>query len=200
MNLKSPTFLFRARLFAMLDKRKFVLRQRQTIAQSSINRNNCKELIAFYYPQILRKYSEVTDNQLLWELIKMELRARTIGYSKEKRCKLRNKEEALQKELQEIDFKICNGDYFEQDILEKFEADKEELKRLYEIRGKEAMFKSKIKWVEQGEKPTKYFHNLEKTNQEKKLLREVKQENEEKTQHRSTRKLKFLTGKCTLLK
>ena len=35
--------------------------------------NNCKELIAFYYPQILRKYSEVTDNQLLWELIKMEL-------------------------------------------------------------------------------------------------------------------------------
>ena len=94
----------------------------------------------------------------------MELRARTIGYSKEKRCKLRNKEEALQKELQEIDFKICNGNYFEQDILEKFEADKEELKRLYEIRGKEAMFKSKMKWVEQGEKPTKYFHNLEKTN------------------------------------
>ena len=42
------------------------------------------------------------------------------------------------------------------------------------------MFKSKIKWVEQGEKPTRYFHNLEKTNQEKKLLREVKQENEEK--------------------
>ena len=58
----------------------------------------------FYYPQILRKYSEVTDNQLLWELIKMELCTKNIGYSKEKRCKLRNKEEALQKELQEIDF------------------------------------------------------------------------------------------------
>ena len=24
------------------------------------------------------------------------------------------------------------------------------------------MFESKMKWVEQGEKPTKYFHNLEK--------------------------------------
>ena len=89
--------------------------------------NNYKELIAFYYPQILRKYSEVTDSQLLWELIKMGLRAKTIGYSKEKWFKLRNKGEALQKELQEIDFKICNGDYFERDILEKFEADKEEL-------------------------------------------------------------------------
>ena len=24
-------------------------------------------------------------------------------------------------------------------------------------------YKSKMKWVEQGEKPNKYFHNLEKT-------------------------------------
>ena len=142
--------------------------------------NNYKELIIFYYPQILRKYSEVTDNQLLWELIKMELRSKTIGYSKEKRCKLRNKEEVLQKELQELDAKICNRDYFDQDILEKFEIAKEELKRLHEVRGiKEAMFRSKLKWVEQGEKPTKYFYNLEKTNYEKKLIREVKLENEE---------------------
>ena len=113
--------------------------------------NNCEELIAFYYPQILRKYSEVTDNRLLWELIKMEFRAKTIGHSKEKRCKLGNKDEAPQKKLQEIDFKICNGDYYNPDTLEKFEAAKEELKRLHGIRGKEAMFRSEMKWVEQGE-------------------------------------------------
>ena len=71
--------------------------------------NNYKELIVFYYPQILRKYLEVTDNQLLWEMIKMELCLKNIGYSKEKRRTLRNKGEALQKELQELDFKICNG-------------------------------------------------------------------------------------------
>ena len=40
------------------------------------------------------------------------------------------------------------------------------------------MFRSKMKWVE-GEKPTKYFYNLEKTNYEKKLIQEVKLENEE---------------------
>ena len=33
---------------------------------------------------------------------------------------------------------------------------------------KEAMFRSKVKCVEQGEKPTKYFFNLEKRNYEKK--------------------------------
>ena len=32
---------------------------------------NYKDLIEFYYPQILNKYSEVVDEQLLWELIKM---------------------------------------------------------------------------------------------------------------------------------
>ena len=98
----------------------------------------------------------------------MELCSKTIAYSKEKICKLRNREEVLQKEIQELDSIIFNGDYFDQDILEKFETAKEELKRLHEVRGKEAMFRSKMKWVEQGEKPTKYFYNLEKTNYEKK--------------------------------
>ena len=41
------------------------------------------------------------------------------------------------------------------------------------------MFRSKMKWIEQGEKPTKYFFDLEKPNYEKKLVREVKLENEE---------------------
>ena len=44
------------------------------------------------------------------------------------------KEESLQKELQELDFEICNEDYFDQNILEKYEAAKEELKRLHEMR------------------------------------------------------------------
>ena len=43
------------------------------------------------------------------------------------------------------------------------------------------MFRSKAIWLEQGEKPTKYFFNLEKTNYEKKLIREVKLGNGEVT-------------------
>ena len=65
--------------------------------------------IEFYYPQILTKYPEVVDKQLLWELIKLELRAKTIKYSKQKKSTLRNKEEALQNELRELDHKICNN-------------------------------------------------------------------------------------------
>ena len=41
------------------------------------------------------------------------------------------------------------------------------------------MFRSKVQWVELGEKPTKYFFKLEKANYEKKVVREVKLQNEE---------------------
>ena len=140
---------------------------------------NYKEFVTIKYPQILEKYSAVKEKQLLWELIKMELRSETIKYSKEKRFRLRNKEEDLQSKLQKLDHMICNGGIFDHQILKQYEAAKEELKIIHENRGKEAMFRSKIKWFEQGEKSTKYFFNLEKMNYEKKLIREVKLENNE---------------------
>ena len=41
---------------------------------------------------------------------------------------------------------------------------KNELKELYDCKGREAIFRSKLRWVEKGEKPTRYFYNLEKKN------------------------------------
>ncbi|KAL9978028.1 hypothetical protein ACROYT_G015505 [Oculina patagonica] len=108
----------------------------------------------------------------------MELRSTTIKYSKQKRSELKTKEQSLQKELQELDFKICNGDVLDEVILDRYETAKEELKKIHESRRKEAMFRSKTKWLEHGEKPTKYFYNLEKTNYDKKCIREIKLENE----------------------
>ena len=98
---------------------------------------NYKELIEFYYPQSLVKYSETTDRQLLWELIKMELRAKTIKYSKEKRYNLRNEEKALQEELRELDRKICNNDNLDQETLEKI-RNRDKLKMIHDTMGKEA--------------------------------------------------------------
>ena len=39
---------------------------------------------------------------------------------------------------------------------------KQELCLIYENRGKGSIVRSKTRWFEQGEKPTKYFFNLEK--------------------------------------
>jgi len=101
----------------------------------------------------------VENKQLLWELIKMEIRSKTFSYSKSKRCELRKREVAIQNELEELDFKICNSANMDLDsqILYKYEWAKTKLRKLYDLRENEAMFRSKTKWIEQGEKPTKYF-------------------------------------------
>ena len=51
--------------------------------KSFLKDDNYKELITFYYLQILEIHSNVADKQLLRDLIKMELRSKTMKYSKQ---------------------------------------------------------------------------------------------------------------------
>ena len=51
----------------------------------------------------------------------------------------------------------------------------------YELKGKEVIFRSKVKLIEPGEKPTKYFFNLEKKNYVTKTLLQIKLDNGEIT-------------------
>ena len=97
----------------------------------------------------------------------MEIRAKTMKFSKSKRSEFKKRELTLQTELEELDRKICNSTNMDldQDGLEAYAA-KEGLKGIYNLRGKEAIFRSRTKWIEEGEKPAKYFFNLEKRNYE----------------------------------
>ena len=141
---------------------------------------NYVQLITECLPRILAKYQEVESHQLLWELIKMEFRAETITYSKAERRELKNREIHPQEKLDALDNEICHGhDHFNQSLLDEYESIKTELKDIYEKKGKEAMFRSKARWIEKGEKPTNYFFNLEKRNFEKKVIAQLKLENGE---------------------
>ena len=92
----------------------------------------------------------------------MEIRSKTIQYSKNRRLNLKRKEIELQKEIQNLGRQICDNQYFNQNLLNNYELAKKELKDMYDSKAKEAMFRAKARWVEQGEKATKYFFNLEK--------------------------------------
>ena len=64
----------------------------------------------------------------------------------------------LQSKLDALDCKLCHGnDHFNQFLFEEYESLKIDLKELYEKRGQEAMFRSKARWIEKGEKTTNYF-------------------------------------------
>ena len=109
----------------------------------------------------------------------MEIHSKTIQYSKNRRLNLKRKEIELQEEIQKLDQQICNNQYFYQNLLNNYELAKKELKDLYDSKGKEAMFRSKARWLEQGGKPTKYFFNLEKRNYDRSVVKELKDENDQ---------------------
>ena len=78
-----------------------------------------------------------------------------------------------------LPIQICHrNDSFNQILLDENEFINIEFKELYEKLG-EAMFRSKARWIERGEKATNYFFNLEKRNYEKKAIAQLKLENGE---------------------
>ena len=137
------------------------------------------DLISLIYPWTLEKYKDVESKQLLWELIKMELRAKTMNYSKKKTPEVKKRKIVLQHNLDELDYKICNEADLNPHILDQYEAEKNELDSLYEWKGKETSFRSNVnnKRIEEGEKPAKYFFNLEKKNYVAKTLLQIQLDN-----------------------
>ena len=127
------------------------------------------------YPRFRERLSYIQDKSLFWEMLKMEIRNATIAFAKDKVKVAKKREEEIKKQLDCLDNKICNSINLENvdSELEKYEGLKNELKLIYKRKGKAAMFRSKCKWVEEGEKATKYFFNLEKRNYNRKVVTEI---------------------------
>ena len=133
-------------------------------------------LISDKYPIIREKYADIADKRLKWEMIKMELRGVTISFAKHKAKNFNKQELDLQKRLDDVDSFInnCVDNQHIEEKLKEFDRLKNELNRLYETKARGAILRSKVKWVELGEKPNKYFFNMEKKNYNKKVIKELK--------------------------
>ena len=49
---------------------------------------------------------------------------------------------------------------------------------MYKVKGERSIFRCKARWSEQGEKPIKYFLNFEKRNYNRKIIAELKVEDD----------------------
>ena len=109
----------------------------------------------------------------------MEIRSETIRYSKRNSKQSKTRESAIQSRIEQLDAKICNDVCQDQQDFLEYEKLKKELQGIYEAYGKGAIFRSKATWIEKGERPTKYFFNLEKRNYEKKIISQLYNDEEE---------------------
>ena len=73
------------------------------------------------------------------------------------------RESIIQSRIEELDSKICNDVCLEQKL-------KKELQEIHEEKGRGAIFRSKARSIENGEKPMKFFFNLERRNYEKTII------------------------------
>ena len=98
------------------------------------------------------------DITLLWDLFKTEVLDYTIAFCKRKAKENKNEITILENKLKILNQQV-NGDilqnvriHFEGEILET----EEKLEKLYENKPKGAHIRSRIKWIEEGEKKIQF--------------------------------------------
>ena len=125
------------------------------------------ELIA----NLKEQYIEVVDLGLKWDLIKADIRQYTIDYSRTQARIQRQYENELHKELNEAAKKL-NNNYNEENAI-NFNRIKQRLEEVNEIKTAGVLLRSKAQLIENNEKNTAYFLNIEKRNYKEKYIKKI---------------------------
>ena len=108
------------------------------------------------------KHKQALDPQTLWDLCKKQIVEKAKEY-----CNGKNRQtpslEKLESELLKLQQKISNSAQIDPEILQKYNQLQlqVDLKIIKQANG--AKIRSKSKWIQEGEKNTKYFLTQEKT-------------------------------------
>ena len=125
-----------------------------------------KNLIKLYD----EKYNYLEDKGLKWELIKSEIRSFTVPYCvKMKKLRIAYKME-LEHKLHNLLPKLDSNN---EDAREEFYSTKNELEQIEQKESIGVIIRSKARWVEDGEKNTKFFLGLEKRNSVNKVISQL---------------------------
>jgi exonuclease III len=110
--------------------------------------------------------NQSADSVLLWDTIKLQVRGQSIKYSSRKKRSKNNILAALQRRLNHLELRYNKNP--DGEIKTDIDLVNEDINKIIEEQARGAIIRSKTMWYEEGEKPTKYFLNLEKRNFNKK--------------------------------
>jgi len=113
------------------------------------------------------------SKKVFWEILKIRIRDVCIKYSTNRIHNRKKRKRELQDYIDEINQQLMNGVSVDNDLLERKEKYKELLDDMYEEECKGSQIRSKVQWIEQGEKCTKFFLQLEKKRQANNVIYEV---------------------------
>jgi len=111
------------------------------------------------------------NDQLFFEVLKMEIRGQSIRYGSRRKCVITEKKKELECKIklleEELEINVNEQKLAEYNMLKK------DLSKIREQELEGVMLRAKCKWHEQGEKPTKYFCSLLKRNYENKVISQL---------------------------
>ena len=135
---------------------------------SLLSDTNYVELLTPKIPEFAKKHEQVNDKGLYWEMIKMEIRAFTIAFSKMKAKRKREEESTLLSEMMRLQTQLQAS--YSDSLKSELERIKSKLSKIVESKTRGTIVRSRARWYEHGERNSKYFYNLEKSNQKKKHI------------------------------
>ena len=111
------------------------------------------------------------EDDLFLETLLMNIRGRTIAYSSKKKKEEVLREQELESKIQELE------NNFVDEKIQEINTLKHELESIREIKTQGIIIRSRANWLNQGEKVTKYFFNLENRNFKEKMILNVEKSN-----------------------
>ena len=111
------------------------------------------------------------NSQLFLETLLMEVRGKTISYSSFKKKERERREKTLKDDINILEENVNSGS------IQQLEDKKNELEKFRKEKMHGKIVRSRIQWIEEGEKPTSYFCGLESKNFTSKIIPKVEKEN-----------------------
>ena len=125
------------------------------------------------------KYIDIENKAVVWDLTKCDIRGATVSYSSHLAKTSRAREKALtdnKRHLEEQIDKLDNSNSEFKQALKNYNEVKEELDNINEYKANGHILRSKANWIENGEKCTKYFMQLESRNYKTKYIKAIQVE------------------------
>ena len=119
------------------------------------------------------------DKQMKWELLKLEIKQKAINFGKIRKRQQSKQAEKLYAQLDEYD-RTLGENPDNEEIIEKRNRIKLEVEIIEDERAKRIQNLARVKWIEQGEKNTAFFMNLEKSRANAKIMTSLETENGQK--------------------
>ena len=126
-------------------------------------------------PEQLQNVILTINPQLFLESLLLEIRGKTIGYCAWKKKINQEKQTMVLHRLEVLEM-LSDRHPLDEDIKRQVQQTREEVDRFIEEESEAARCRARINWQLEGEKPSKYFCNLEKHNAAQKYIPTLKVE------------------------